>query len=44
MRQQETDVCRENTDDRWVGFHPLEKVSATAKHPRLADTIDENVL
>jgi hypothetical protein len=23
MRWRKTDVCRENTDVRWVGFHPL---------------------
>jgi len=23
MRRQEMDVHRENTDVRWVGFHPL---------------------
>jgi hypothetical protein len=27
MRRRKTDVRRENTDVRWVGFHPLRKVS-----------------
>jgi hypothetical protein len=27
MSRQKTDVCRENTDVRWVGFHPLQNLT-----------------